>query len=66
MLGYTTMTAAFASSVFSVSTRAIAAEFGVSAEVGLLGVSFFVLGFAFGYAVFPLPLSRCIIRAEQD
>ncbi len=49
MLGYTTMTSAFASSIFSAATRAVAAEFNVSAEVGLLGVTFFVMGFAFGY-----------------
>jgi len=56
MLGYTTMTAAFASSIFSAATRAIAAEFNVSTEVGILGVSFFVLGFAFGY-VFVRPFA---------
>lgn len=48
MLGYTTMTSAFTSSVFSAATRYVAAEFHVGTEVGLLGVSFFVLGFAFG------------------
>lgn len=48
MLGFTTLTSAFTSSVFSAGTAAIAAEFNVSSEVGLLGVSFYVLGFAFG------------------
>ena len=48
MLGYTTVTSAFASSIFSVATSAIAAEFNVSMEVGILGVSLFVLGFATG------------------
>ncbi|KLU81547.1 polyamine transporter 2 [Magnaporthiopsis poae ATCC 64411] len=57
MLGYTTMTAAFASSIFSAATRAVAAEYGVSTEVGLLGVSFFVLGFAFGPTLWA-PLSE--------
>ena len=57
MLGYTTMIAAFASSIFSAATRAVAAEFGVSVEVGLLGVSFFVLGFAFGPTLWA-PLSE--------
>lgn len=48
MLGFTTLTAAFTSSIFSAGTASIAVEFGVSSEVGLLGVSFYVLGFAFG------------------
>lgn len=48
MLGFTTLTSAFTSSIFSAGTRAVALEFNVSSEVGLLGVSFYVLGFAFG------------------
>ena len=48
MLGYTTMVAAFASSIFSAATETVAAIFGVSTEVGILGVSFYVLGFATG------------------
>jgi len=51
MLGYTTMTSAFASSLFSAATRLVAAEYNVSTEVGILGVSFYVMGFAFGYAL---------------
>jgi MFS transporter, DHA1 family, multidrug resistance protein len=42
------MTAAFASSIFTAATQYVGAEFGVSSEVGLLGVSFYVLGFATG------------------
>lgn len=57
MLGYTTMTSAFASSIFSSATAAIAAEFDVSTEVGLLGVSLFVLGFATGPTLWA-PLSE--------
>lgn len=57
MLGFTTLTAAFTSSVFSAGTRAVAAEFNVSAEVGILGVSFYVLGFAFGPTMWA-PLSE--------
>jgi MFS transporter, DHA1 family, multidrug resistance protein len=57
MLGYTTMTSAFASSIFSAATGAVAMEFGVSTEVGLLGVSLFVLGFATG-PTFWAPLSE--------
>lgn len=48
MLGYTTMTSSFASSIFSAATSSVAKEYHVSMEVGVLGVSFFVLGFAFG------------------
>ena len=48
MLGYTTLTAAFASSIFSAATFPVSIQFGVSTEVGVLGVSLYVLGFAFG------------------
>lgn len=57
MLGFTTMTASFASSIFSAATRPVAEAFGVSAEVGVLGVSLFVLGFATG-PTFWAPLSE--------
>lgn len=57
MLGYTTMTAAFGSSIFSAATRAISAEFNVGTTVALLGVSFYVLGFAFGPTLWA-PLSE--------
>ncbi|KAL2149452.1 hypothetical protein VTH82DRAFT_8103 [Thermothelomyces myriococcoides] len=57
MLGFTTMTAAFGSSIFSTATRAVGVEFGVSSEVSLLGVSFYVLGFATG-PTFWAPLSE--------
>ncbi|KAG4031973.1 hypothetical protein MFRU_008g03230 [Monilinia fructicola] len=48
LLGYTTFVSAFTSSIFSTATRKIAAQYHVSTEVGLLGLSFYVLGFAFG------------------
>ncbi|KAI1644887.1 MFS general substrate transporter [Daldinia loculata] len=57
MLGYTTMTSAFASSIFSAATPYVAKEFGVSSEVGILGVSLFVIGFATG-PTFWAPLSE--------
>ncbi|KAK7980540.1 hypothetical protein PG989_012997 [Apiospora arundinis] len=57
MLGYTTMTAAFASSIFSAATRSIAAIYGVSTTVGILGVSLYVLGFATGPTLWA-PLSE--------
>lgn len=51
------MVAAFGSSIFSAATTAVGAEFGVSSEVGLLGVSLYVLGFAFGPTLWA-PLSE--------
>lgn len=57
MLGFTTLTAAFTSSIFSAGTLVIAEEFNVSSEVGILGVSFYVLGFAFGPTMWA-PLSE--------
>ena len=57
MLGYTTATCAFASSIFSAATAVVAREYGVGSEVGLLGTTFFVLGFAFGPSLWA-PLSE--------
>ncbi|CAG9980625.1 unnamed protein product [Clonostachys byssicola] len=57
MLGYTTMTSAFTSSIFSSATAAVAVQYGVSSEVGLLGTSFYVLGFATGPTLWA-PLSE--------
>lgn len=48
VLGFTTLVAAFASSIFSAATRVVAQQFGVSTEVGILGLSLYVLGFATG------------------
>ncbi|EMF16678.1 major facilitator superfamily [Sphaerulina musiva SO2202] len=48
VLGYVTLTAAFGSSIFSTATGAIATQFDLSREVGILGVSLYVLGFATG------------------
>ncbi|KAL8804248.1 MAG: hypothetical protein Q9182_002702 [Xanthomendoza sp. 2 TL-2023] len=57
MLGYTTLVAAFASSIFSAATQVVAAYFSVSTEVGVLGISLYVLGFATGPIVWA-PLSE--------
>lgn len=57
MLGYYTLTAAFGSSIFSAATRTVAGVFHVSTEVGVLGVSLYVLGFATG-PIFWAPLSE--------
>ena len=48
MLGYTTFIAAFGSSIFSTATMAVAAKFHVAPEVGVLGLSLYVMGFATG------------------
>ncbi|RPB16476.1 MFS general substrate transporter [Morchella conica CCBAS932] len=48
VLGYTTLVSAWGSSVFSSATEAVAIYFGISAEVAILGLSFYVLGFASG------------------
>ncbi|KAI9760313.1 MAG: hypothetical protein M4579_001717 [Chaenotheca gracillima] len=57
MLGYMTLVSAFGSSIFSSATGAVAAYFGVSQEVGVLGISLFVLGFATGPTLWA-PLSE--------
>jgi len=57
ILGYTTMVSAFGSSIFSAATRVVATQYGVSTEVGILGVSLYVLGFAFGPTLWA-PLSE--------
>jgi DHA1 family multidrug resistance protein-like MFS transporter len=48
MLGFTTLTAAFGSSIFSAATGAIQQHFQVGSVVATLGTSFYVLGFATG------------------
>ena len=57
MLAYTTFVAAFASSIFSVATPIVAKSYHVSSEVGVLGVSLYVLGFATGPTLWA-PLSE--------
>ncbi|KAK5989032.1 Major facilitator superfamily multidrug transporter FLU1 [Cladobotryum mycophilum] len=57
VLGYTTFVAAFTSSIFSSATGVIAHKYHVSTEVGLLGTTFYVLGFAFGPTLWA-PLSE--------
>jgi DHA1 family multidrug resistance protein-like MFS transporter len=48
MLGFTTLTAAFGSSIFSAATGAIQQHFHVGSVVATLGTSLYVLGFATG------------------
>ena len=47
-LGYVTLTSAFASSIFSAATFAVARYFHLSREVAVLGTSLYVFGFATG------------------
>ena len=47
-LGFATFCSSFGSSIFSAGTLVVARQFGVSGEVGILGVSLYVLGFAMG------------------
>lgn len=47
-LGFVTLTAAFGSSIFSAAIGSVAQQFNLSREVGILGVSLYVLGFATG------------------
>lgn len=49
--------AAFSSSIFSAATRPVAIQFGVGTEVGILGISLYVLGFATGPLIWA-PLSE--------
>ncbi|PTB74188.1 MFS general substrate transporter [Trichoderma longibrachiatum ATCC 18648] len=57
MLAYTTVTTSFTSSIFSAATGSVAQKFDVGLEVGILGTSFYVLGFAFGPSLWA-PLSE--------
>ncbi|KAI9771368.1 MAG: hypothetical protein M1840_002338 [Geoglossum simile] len=57
ILGFTTLVAAFGSSIFSVATFSVANYFHVSPEVGLLGLCLYVLGFATGPTLWA-PLSE--------
>jgi len=57
ILGYSTLVSAFTSSIFSAAKLALSKQFHVSSEVGLLGLSLYVFGFATGPLVFA-PLSQ--------
>ncbi|KAK6391109.1 hypothetical protein LTR65_004866 [Meristemomyces frigidus] len=65
VLGYVTLTAAFGSSIFSAALSSVAEHFHVSTEVGILGISLYVLNWKLqkylvaimGFAGFGLSLS---------
>ncbi|UPX20263.1 uncharacterized protein EKO05_0010502 [Ascochyta rabiei] len=48
MLAFDALSASMGSSIFSSATMPVAAQFGVGREVGTLGTSLFVFGYAFG------------------
>lgn len=48
ILAYFSLTATFASSIFSAATTVVSNIYGVSTEVGTLATSLYVLGYAFG------------------
>jgi DHA1 family multidrug resistance protein-like MFS transporter len=52
ILGFTTLTSAFTSSIFSAATRVVAHQFGVGTTVGVLGTSLYVL--------------VCVLNAAQE
>ncbi|ORY31964.1 major facilitator superfamily domain-containing protein [Naematelia encephala] len=52
LLGFTTMSATFASSIFSSASPYVAKQYGISSEVGILGLSLYLLGFTVGPIVF--------------
>ena len=56
MLSYTTFAASFASAIFSSTIGEVSKNFHVGAEVATLGISLYVLGFAFGKPSLPLVL----------
>lgn len=57
MLAWTTVTSSFTSSVFAPATAQVASLYNVSGEVGILGLSLYVLGFATGPVIWA-PLSE--------
>ncbi|POS86219.1 hypothetical protein EPUL_004517 [Erysiphe pulchra] len=57
ILNFNTLVSVFTSSIFSTASSAFASEYHVSDEVGILGLSLFVLGFAFGPNIWA-PLSE--------
>ncbi|GFF82660.1 uncharacterized transporter C569.05c [Aspergillus lentulus] len=57
MLAYTTFNATFTSSIYSTANSVVSLKFHVSTEVGTLGLSLYVLGFACGPTFFS-PLSE--------
>ena len=58
----TTFTVSFCSSSYTGGLAAIMKELHMSSEVGILGVSLYVLGFGLGYGDFPQALYFTYLR----
>lgn len=63
ILSYITFSASFGSAIFSPAIDQVSRHFHVSPEVGVLGVSLYVLGFAFGPILWG-PLSEILGRKQ--
>ncbi|KIW43083.1 uncharacterized protein PV06_04228 [Exophiala oligosperma] len=63
ILSYITFSASFGSAIFSPAVGQVSHHFHVSTEVGVLGVSLYVLGFAFGPILWG-PLSEILGRKQ--
>ncbi|KAF9895329.1 hypothetical protein FE257_000233 [Aspergillus nanangensis] len=61
ILAYVTFTSSFASAIFSSTIGHVSAQYGISTEVSILGVTLYVLGFASGPTVWA-PASELIGR----
>lgn len=61
LLAWTTFNSTFTSSIYSTANSVISSKFNVSTEVGTLGLSLYVLGFACGPTLFS-PLSELLGR----
>ena len=60
LYGMTTMCSTFASSVYSPALTYVAAEYGISQEVAILGISLFVLGYVPGMCT-----SKCVNKLSE-
>lgn len=69
VLAFDALSATVGSSIFSSAIRPVSREFGVIAEVGTLGTSLFVFGYAFGPlvrpSIYPPPQNLLLISAFQ-
>ncbi|KAL4896313.1 major facilitator superfamily domain-containing protein [Aspergillus ambiguus] len=61
LLAWTTFNSTFTSSIYSAANSAVSSQYHVSTEVGTLGLSLYVLGFACGPTLFS-PLSELLGR----
>jgi DHA1 family multidrug resistance protein-like MFS transporter len=64
LFGLTTMCSTFASSVFSPATAYVSRQYGISTEVGILGISLFIAGYVPGPIIFA-PISEVDINTDK-